>query len=1080
MTTTPAEHPVPQPTPQHEPPATTKDAASTCAIPEAGERTIQFTTFVNEQSNLGRLGRSTLDKFYERWRVRESVPAGTPKKGQPLIAPVVFEGNRRANENVLLVHLQVVEFDNNRKERVRNEATGKVELKTVPLPVEERATFAQTVEFVRSQGWSGIVVTSYSHAPEHHKGRAYLLTSRAVTPSEHRRLQWVLHDRFTSAGIIPDPATVDPARIWYLPIHREGHEYLVERIHGKPIDVDALLAEAPPERGPRSNSGHEPGEVGGAPQGARCQGSEQQTRLAQWIQDEIRPAVSMKKLLGDHGEQLVDKGSYAQVYMAFARDDGERPAGVVYNDDHLYDFGTGEVYDAIEYLRLKLSLSFWDACDQAADLAGVPHFNRTKAPLPAVKDPAAAFAALPEQLPDSGRECVLQPVIDAIATLDAVDREPWVERLLERYRVGRRHTLPRPVVEGLIKKATESFLSPPAVERPTNVDDRYRVESGCLSEVVYVEGQETTRPLCNGAVEIVEVATHDDGAESRDTFKIKVTVSDGTELPVVEVPTKDFDDMEWVTPGTHGRLHLEPERRTGPLLRHAILSRSNPVRTTTFGHLGWRKVGHQDVFLTAAGAVGTDVPVVVRPAGDRLAKVCLPSIPEAGVQQTVDAIRMVLTGFCRAAPLGITTPLLCAQLWAPLTDVLPCRTVFTVIGRTGTLKTALVTQLQRMWGSEFRTDTDLPLNFETTWTTAEGILFAAKNCLVVMDDYFPRRTLRDADAQRSLADRVIRSVGNGQDRGRSHADLRIRAARPPRAVVVMTCEEDPAPADTGESAANRTIKLHLCPGDVRTGRLSEVQAFEPLHYAMRAYLEWLSSNSSWKTSVRERYLELLGELRAEAGMQSRQPDSVASMLVAFDLFAEFVQSFQHEARTVIVTSAGRAAVMAKAREILVSLASGQAEVQRSTSPEMRWLDAVRHLLVSGRVRLLAKNQTLASWGSSPDVGWYDETTVYLHPATTHAAVTKLLRDQGEEQAFRLATIFDMLVHRSIAEPRTDKNHVGARVSLGGGRVYVVQIDRSHFDGVPIGVVEELELTADGDGFTAPASTTPTLNAGAPN
>jgi hypothetical protein len=992
----------------------------------------------------------------------------------------VFQDNRRANANVLLVHLQVVEFDNTRKERVRDDATGKLELKSVPLPVAERVTFTQVVAFVRAQGWSAIVVTSYSHTPEHPKGRVYILTSRPVTPPEHRRLQWVLHGRFAEAGVLPDPATVDPARIWYLPIHREGHEYLVERVQGTALDVDPLLGEAPPERAPRGTGRAAPSEVGTPSQGDPYQGSEPQTRLAQWIQDEIRPAVSMKKLLEDHGEQVVDKGSYAQVFMAFVRDDGERPAGVIYNDDHVYDFGTGEVYDAIAYLRVKRSLSFWDACDQVADLAGIPRFNRTKAPLPAAKAPGPAFAALPELLPESGREDVLRPVIDAIATLDPVDREPWVERLVERYRVGRRHALPRTVIEALIRGVAESFAPAPAVQRPEHESARYRVEKGYLSEVYWVDGQEETRPLCNGVVEITEVVTQDDGAEAKDSFRLKVTLADGVELPPVDVPTKDFDAMEWITPGTHGRLSLEPENRTEKLLRHAILSMSNPVRTTTYGHLGWRKLGGQDVFLTAAGAVGSDTSVTVHPPGDRLARVCLPPIRADGLQHTADAIRMVLRFFSGVAPTRITLPLLCAHLWAPLTDVLPCRTVFTVIGRTGTLKTALVTQLQRMWGSGFQTDKDLPLNFETTWTTAEGILFAAKNCLVVMDDFFPRRTIRDADAQRSLADRVIRSVGNGQDRGRSHADLRLRAARPPRAVVIMTCEEDPAPADTGESAANRTLKVFVAPGDVRAERLSEVRAFEHLPYAMRAYLEWLSSNPSWKDSARTRHREVLTELRKEAKVQSRQPDTVASMLVAFELFVTFVEEFQKGAGVALLKPGERTAGTAKVREVLVGLATGQTELSRSTSPEMRWMEAVRHVLISGRARLLAKNQVLAAWGAAPDIGWYDETTVYLHPATTHAAVTKLLRDQGEEHPLRLATIHDMLVHRSIAEPRTDKHHVGTRVSVGQGRVYVVQIDRSHFEGVPIGIVEESEMSPDSTDTMFPEPTGRSKHAEAPN
>src|SRR5690606_29869570 len=82
-----------------------------------------------------------------------------------------------------------------------------------------------------------------------------------------------------------------------------------------------------------------------------------------------------------------------------------------------------------------------------------------------------------------------------------------------------------------------------------------------------------------------------------------------------------------------------------------------------------------------------------------------------------------------------------------------------------------------------------PMDWTSTITALEGALFRAKDAPIIIDDFAPQFT-SEAEARElnRKAALVVRSVGNRSARGRESGDLKARALRVPRGLVIGTSE----------------------------------------------------------------------------------------------------------------------------------------------------------------------------------------------------------------------------------------------------------------------------------------------------
>jgi hypothetical protein len=94
-----------------------------------------------------------------------------------------------------------------------------------------------------SLGVRGILHTTASHRPDAPRYRVFLLLSRPVSGDEYRLLWRAIERLLEALGHKVGQAAKDPSRAWFVPAAVHGGEYLFHELNGRPLDVDAVLAE---------------------------------------------------------------------------------------------------------------------------------------------------------------------------------------------------------------------------------------------------------------------------------------------------------------------------------------------------------------------------------------------------------------------------------------------------------------------------------------------------------------------------------------------------------------------------------------------------------------------------------------------------------------------------------------------------------------------------------------------------------------------------------------------------------------------------------------------------------------------
>jgi hypothetical protein len=919
-------------------------------------------------------------------------------------------GQRKAG-NATGADLLVVEYDQH--EWVK---TGKVDdrgraIKEKRLLPPERQT-SITDALARWEGVERFLVTSYSHTPEVPRFRVVLLLSRTVRPVEFERLIHWAFSKLADAGDLIDESCADISRLWFAPcVPPSGHFYH-QHVDGKPLDVDALLKEIPVSAPKKVETGFST-----------------DSRLGERI-EEIKAKIDLEDLLREDGIPMAMKGS-RRVYNLR----GERtPSAVYYDDGHVYDFGSSEVWDCISYYRDRhAGDDFKKSIDDLSSRAGLPSFPWKLSSRPRKVDPMPIIEALPADLPATGRMEVLLPALKAISTQDAIDQKPFIDALLVKYakRLARKD----------LERALREIERPEEAE-PDKAEANYKLTDGALHD------GETK--LVNGNVEIVEAVRHDDGASTTDFFRLRATTEKGCVIPEFEIPMTEFDAMNWLTPKTGGRLSVEPGKTTRDRLRHAILVRSTFPQTTTYGDFGWRRIEGKDVFVHAGGAIGIDTPIRVEPASEKLKRFDLADVtPVRGTtpEKTLQLAIWESLEFLDVGKSTITHPLY-ASIWhAPVIDVLPHRSAVIIIGQTGAMKSSLALEAQRHFGAGFLTIRDFIANFESTSAAMEIMGHSLHNCLLVVDDAWPK-TGREGDKQRELCRRLIHNYANNGTRERATPDIKLRQSREIRSALWLTAETDLASASDGASTANRALKIQIEKGDIDPRKLAGLQLSKTPHLVMRAYVEWLSGNSEWRTQLPTRHREILLELRklvVDGQLQARQPEVLASLIASTESFLKFCV-----AKDALMQERADE-ILAETRRALIEVSSEQTAISKATSPVKRYMRMIKSALNTGRARIRLPEEPLSSVPGCADIGWAETggEHVCLQPEAVHLLLTQL--DSEKAGIVSLRDVYSMMVVELGATPPTasEKGRTGVKRALGGVKQRVIEIPVEHFEGVRI-------------------------------
>jgi hypothetical protein len=584
-------------------------------------------------------------------------------------------------------------------------------------------------------------------------------------------------------------------------------------------------------------------------------------------------------------------------------------------------------------------------------------------------------------------------------------------------------------------------------------------DNGCMCRSKPTADGPVTIPMCNFNARIAEQVTHDDGAEHRTVLAIEGSLGE-MPLPRAEVSTESFARMDWplVTWGTRAVVYAGQSTRDHLRVAIQTLSRDVVVRTV-YAHTGWRCMEGVWHYLHGGGAIaanGASTTIAVS-LPDALAGFHLPAPPSG--TELIEAVRASLR-LVEVAPRRISVPVLTAAYRAALgtTDF-----SLGLYGPTGVFKSELGALAQQHFGAGLDAR-HLPANWSSTSNSLEATAFAAKDTILVVDDFAPGGGVHDVQRLNREADRLLRAQGNHSGRQRMRADGTLRAAKPPRGTIVVTGEDVPR----GQSLRSRNFVLEVSPGDVDVAVLTTGQqdARDGLYAAATAgFVRWLAPQYDRIVKELRREIECIRDVAKAAGQHARTPAIVADLAIGL----KYMLAFALEVGAIDQTERDRR--WQDGWKAINEAATAQAAHLEGAEPTRHFLRLLAGVLASGRGHVASPDgecpiESAEAWGwrherrDSGDksyeswhdqgrrLGWIEGDDLYLEPEAAFAEVQRLAADQGETLPVAQRTLQKRLrekgllkttdsarctntSRKSLEGVRRDVLHLHSRVLSGG-------------------------------------------------
>ena len=315
-------------------------------------------------------------------------------------------------------------------------------------------------------------------------------------------------------------------------------------------------------------------------------------------------------------------------------------------------------------------------------------------------------------------------------------------------------------VDELMVLATTNVRSVQAAASGERVGP-YLIQNGMICQEKDTRDGPVTTALCNFSARITEERERDDGVERTLTLVLNGTLATGQTLPSAEVTAAQFAGLGWAVSEWGSRAVVHAGQGTKDHLRAALQMLSGDVpRRTTYAHLGWREVDGRMVYLHAGGTLdamplvsdGSVVAQIQVEAPGGLEAFVLSKAPTDGELQR--AVRASLSAL-DLAPDPITVPLLGMTYRAVLGGV---DFGAHLAGQTGAGKSELASVMQQHYGAGLDSR-HLPGSWSSTANALEGLAFAGKDVLIVVDDFAPEGSSYDIQRYHATAARLFRGAG---------------------------------------------------------------------------------------------------------------------------------------------------------------------------------------------------------------------------------------------------------------------------------------------------------------------------------
>lgn len=535
-------------------------------------------------------------------------------------------------------------------------------------------------------------------------------------------------------------------------------------------------------------------------------------------------------------------------------------------------------------------------------------------------------------------------------------------------------------------------------------------------------------PVANFDARIVAEEVRDDGAEQQVMFSVEGRLSDGRPLAKADVPAERFMSMNWIAPAWGTRPVVAAGLGAKDHLRAAIQMLSGEVpRCTVYGHLGWRQIDGENVYLHSGGGIGRNgqVPdIQVLTADSKFTLFDLPAPPVGDDLKSAVGISLSVLDL---ASRHITFPLLASVYRSVLSEALPVDFTVFFVGQTGAFKTELTAVAQGHFGSGFN-GKDLPGNWSTTANALEKQAFLCKDAIFVVDDFAPTGSMTDVQRLHRDADRLLRGQGNKRGRGRMRQDGSLRPEYYPRGLILSSGEDVPR----GQSLRARGLILEVSEDDVDLERLSIIQepgTWQQLSLSLAGYAQWSAGRlDELKMSLPDSFNKLRDLAREKLSGHTRTPPIVANLMLGLNSFLDFALE---------VGAIDRDRHRRLQREgwaCFLQAGAMQAEHQATEEPAAQFLSLLASALAGGLAHVVDAEKgdrppNAESWGWKKQrrvnagfdqddwqpggrfIGWLDGDDLLLDPHAAFAVAQRLARDQGSAIPVTAQTLWKRLAEQ---------------------------------------------------------------------
>lgn len=548
------------------------------------------------------------------------------------------------------------------------------------------------------------------------------------------------------------------------------------------------------------------------------------------------------------------------------------------------------------------------------------------------------------------------------------------------------------------------------IKHASKIINNYGFKINSKNQVFDIDGRE----VCNFIPIVLGQYMIGEGRERTTVIELMGITEDDKQLESIHIEVNDIDNLKWVKNswGFQYKVHSKMKEQFLSLIEVLVI---NGITKKLSRQIGWVKDNGKYSYLHTRGVIGESNQEV--DIGDHLSNYFLPS-------EIVDLDRACKASLnlLEVADYEVTVPLLALVYLSPLLQSIKevgkmPEFVVWLFGTTGSRKTSLA----RVFLSHFGDFTNrLPATFNDTYASIEIKANAIKDSLNLIDDYAPKQTKRQKDAQDEIAEKAIRAYGDRIARGRANSSMISQKQYTPQGMLLMTGEN----IIRGHSTVARLVALELDKDSVNLKLLKEIQDnVSLLGESMRGYIEWLLDDMNKYNSNIGRtlihnfdaYKEELEEIEQTytKGVHGRSAESCAWLMVGISSMLSYFE----DKRVISEVEFDQYIQFAKGTMINVLMKNNS--ITKMSSPIDDFLYTIKEAVDSKSIKISNIVDGNKVSDDNDVYGYKDDKYFYFHPDKTYSYVQDMQSKSGNYISLTKRGLIKLLREHSIIKVDND-------------------------------------------------------------